>query len=123
MHLSTSFKYMCSAMTVLAYQTAALTDNTWKITYQDDAAVDFTQAPTDEITMTYEIGAGKTPTVNLYTDCSALVSGGTGTAITADLTTTDVTGIVTGDPLDTLTLKINIDKTLIDGSNIWKTGD
>ena len=112
---------MCSAMTVLAYQTAAqLTSDTWAIDYNGDAAVDFTQDNgIEEINMTYDIGTGKTPIVNLYAsaDCSAT------TALTADLATTDITTVAAGDPLDTRTLKINIDKTKIDGSNIWNTGD
>jgi hypothetical protein len=126
---------MCSAMTVLAYQTAAqLTSNTWIITYQNDAAVDFTtSSTTDEITMTYEIGTGKTPTATLWSgDCTDLAAGTAGTAINvADLATPDVTDITTGvdgngdsnAALDKLVLTIDIDKTKIDGSNIWKTGD
>ena len=133
MHLSTSFKYMCSAMTVLAYQSAAqLTTDTWIITYQDDAAVDFTtSSTTDEITMTYEIGTTKTPTAALYAgNCADLAAGGSGTAIDiAGLATPDDTDITTGfdaggvasTTLDTLTLTIDIDKTKIDGSNIWDT--
>ena len=112
---------MCSAMAVLAYQGAAtLTSDTWAINYNGDAAVDFTQDNgIEEINMTYDIGTGKTPIVNLYAsaDCSAT------TALTTDLATTDITTVTTGDPLDTRTLKINIDKTKIDGSNIWNTGD
>ena len=133
MHLSTSFKYMCSAMTVLAYQSAAqLTTDTWIITYQDDAAVDFTTTSTDEITMTYEIGTGKVPTAALYDgDCTDLAAGGPGVAIdVVDLATTNVATIDTledaaggvSTTLDHLTLKIGIDKTKIDGSNIWDTG-
>ena len=125
---------MCSAMAVLAYQSAALTTDTWIITYKNDASVNFsTGSGTDEITMTYEIGTGKAPTATLWSgDCTDLAAGTAGTAIdVADLATADVTDITTGvdgdnvvnSALDKLVLTIDIDKTKIDGSNIWNTGD
>lgn len=108
-------------MAVLAYQGAAtLTENTWKVEYQNDAAVDFTTSSTnDEITLTYLIGAGKTPTLNLYAsaDCSATTTPTAGVATPAV-----VSQIVSGDStLDTLSVRIDVDKTLVDGSNIWET--
>jgi len=114
-------------MAVLAYQGAALDSDTWAINYNSDAAVDFTTSSTnDEIIMTYDIGTGKTPIVNLYAsaDCSDLSGGaaiivGAGNVVVA----TDITTNSAGAPLDTRTLKIDIDKTKIDGSNIWNTGD
>ena len=113
---------MCSAMTVLAYQTAAqLTSNTWAINYNEDAAVDFTTSSVDEITMTYGIGTGKTPIVNLYAsaDCSATTAVTTGVATPAV-----VSQVVSGDStLDTLTVGIDIDKALITSSNIWNNVD
>ena len=108
-------------MAVLAYQGAAqLTTNTWKVEYQNDAAVDFTTSSTNnEITLTYLIGAGKAPTLNLYAsaDCSATTAATTGVATPAV-----VSQVVSGDlTLDTLSVRIDVDKTLVDGSNIWDT--
>ena len=63
-------------------------------------------------------------------NCADLAAGGSGTAIDiAGLATPDDTDITTGfdaggvasTTLDTLTLTIDIDKTKIDGSNIWDT--
>ena len=107
-------------MALLATPSAAqLTANTWAVNYNDDAVPDFTTSSTNEVVLSYLIGAGQTPVLNLYAsaDCSAT------TALTADLATTDITTVAIGDPLDARTLKINIDKTKIDGSNIWNTGD
>jgi len=119
-------------MAALAYQVAALDGDTWIITYQDDAVVNFsTGSGTDEITMTYEIGTGKAPTATLWSgDCTDLADGTAGTAIdVAGLATADVTDITTGVDgngdanlaLDKLVLTIDIDKIKIDGSNIWDT--
>jgi len=96
-----------------------LTANTWAVTYQGDAAVDFTSSSTNEVTLSYLIGAGQTPVLNLYAspDCS------TETAV-------DVVGLATtsfsttsGNSLDTIAVGIDIDKTKIVGSNIWDATD
>ena len=98
-----------------------LTANTWAVTYQGDAAVDFTSGSTNEVTLSYLIGAGKTPTLNLYAspDCSAE------TAVTAGVATPAVVSQAVSDDssLDTLTVGIDIDKTKIVGSNIWDATD
>ena len=120
MHLSTSFKYICSAMALLATPSAAqLTANTWAITYQGDAAVDFTSGSTNEVTLSYTIGAGKTPTLNLYDspDCSAETAIDVAGLATTSFSTTS------GDSLDTIAVGIDIDKTKIVGSNIWNSVD
>ena len=98
-----------------------LTANTWAVTYQGDASVDFTSDSTNEVTLSYTIGAGKTPVLNLYAspDCSAE------TAVTAGVATLAVVSQAVSDDssLDTLTVGIDIDKTKIVGSNIWDATD
>jgi len=68
--------------------------------------------------VSYTIGTGKTPVLNLYAsaDCS------TETAVTTGLATTSFT-TTSGSPLDTIAVGIDIDKTLIATSNIWNAGD
>jgi len=99
--------------------TAQITSDTWAVNYQGDAAVDFTLNSSNEVTMSYAIGAGKAPTVTLYDgDCTgtdAITEVGTATASFA--------GIVEGSTLDLVTVAIDIDKTKIAGSNIWNSGD
>jgi len=98
-----------------------LTANTWAVTYQDDAVPDFTTSSTNEVVLSYLIGAGKTPTLNLYAsaDCSASTAATTGVA-----TPVVVSQVVSGDStLDTLTVGIDIDKALITSSNIWNNVD
>ena len=107
-------------MALLASPSAAqLTANTWAVTYQGDAAVDFTSSSTNEVVMSYEIGAGQTPVLNLYAsaDCS------TETAIdVAGLATTSF-ATTSGSPLDTIDVSIDFDKAKIVGSNIWDASD
>ena len=123
MHLSTSFKYICSAMALLATPSAAqLTANTWAINYNDDAVPDFTTSSTNEVVLSYLIGAGQTPVLNLYAsaDCSATTAATTGVATPAVVSQVVSTGDST---LDTLTVGIDIDKALITSSNIWNNVD
>jgi hypothetical protein len=100
--------------------TAQITTDTWAVNYQDDAAVDFTAASTDEVTMSYQIGTGQAATVSLYasSDCT-----GTDAITTGLASATQTTVALTTTTLDTLNVAINIDKTNIVGSNIWNTGD
>ena len=120
-------------MAVLAYQGAALDSDTWKIEYQSTPTFDFTQGNSnEEIKLIYKVGPGKLPIVTLYDgNCDDLAAGGSPTALTVggpsdvvvdtDITTDYTAASPPGTPLDTRTLKINIDKTLIDGSIIWDT--
>ena len=102
-------------MALLATPSAALDADTWAINYQNDAAPDFTASSTNnEVTLSYTIGTGQTPVLNLYAsaDCS------TETAVTTGLATTSFT-TTSGSPLDTIDVSIDFDKTKIVGSNIW----
>jgi len=102
-------------------QPSALTANTWAVNYNDDAVPDFTTSSTNEVVLSYLIGAGKTPTLNLYAgaDCSATTAATTGVATPAV-----VSQVISGDStLDTLTVGIDIDKALITSSNIWNNVD
>ena len=119
MNLSTSFKYICSATLLATPSAAQLTADTWAINYQNDAAPDFTTTSTNEVTLSYTIGTGKTPTLNLYAsaDCSAETAIDVAGLATTSFTTTS------GEPLDTIAVGIDIDKTKIVGSNIWNAGD
>jgi len=107
-------------MALLATPSAAqLTADTWAINYQNDAAPDFTASSTNnEVTLSYTIGTGQTPVLNLYAsaDCS------TETAVTTDLATTSFTA-TSGSTLDTIDVSIDFDKTNIVGSNIWDATD
>ena len=108
-------------MALLASPSAAqLTANTWAINYQNDAALDFTASSTNnEVTLSYTIGTGQTPVLNLYAsaDCS------TETAIdVAGLATTSF-ATTSGSPLDTIDVSIDFDKSKIVGSNIWDALD
>ena len=69
--------------------------------------------------MSYTIGAGKTPTLNLYAsaDCSAETAIDVAGLATASFSTTS------GDSLDTIAVGIDIDKTKIVDSNIWDATD
>lgn len=115
------YRLYCFQQLTASPSAAQLTANTWAVTYQGDAAVDFTPSSTNEVVMSYLIGAGKTPTLNLYasSDCSDT------TAVTTGVATPQVVSqVVSGDStLDTLTVGIDIDKALIDSSNIWDDGD
>ena len=83
---------------------------------------DFTTSSTNEVVLSYLIGADKTPTLNLYAsaDCSATTAATTGVATPAVVSQAVSTGDST---LDTLTVGIDIDKALITASNIWNAGD
>ena len=71
--------------------------------------------------MSYTIGAGQTPVLNLYAspDCS------TETAVTTGVATPAIVSQAVSDDssLDTLTVGIDIDKAKIAGSNIWDATD
>ena len=99
-----------------------LTANTWAVNYQGDAAVDFTSSSTNEVVLSYFIGAGQTPVLNLYAsaDCSAE----TAIDVAGVATPAVVSQVVSDDSsLDTLTVGIDIDKAKIVGSNIWDALD
>ena len=66
MYFSTTFKYMCTAMALLASPTKAAVGN-WDITYLS-TATNFTQGATNDITLSYIVGTGRAFNIDLYTD-------------------------------------------------------
>ena len=108
MYFSTTFKYMCSAMALLASPTKAAVGN-WDISYLS-TATNFTQGATNDITLSYIVGTGRTFDIDLFTnDCV--------TAINITITNTNTRTV--GDPEDTLEIMFDLDKTDITSSNIW----
>ena len=111
MYFSTTFKYMCTAMALLASPTKAAVGN-WDITYLS-TATNFTQGATNDITLSYIVGTGRAFNIDLFTnDCQTAI----------DITITNTNTRTVGDPSsteDTLEIMFDLDKTDITSSNIW----
>lgn len=95
-------------MALLASPTKAAVGN-WDISYLS-TATNFTQGATNDITLSYIVGTGRTFDIDLFTnDCV--------TAINITITNTNTRTV--GDPEDTLEIMFDLDKTDITSSNIW----
>ena len=109
---SSIFKSICAATAILASPTAAQIGN-WDILYQSLEA-DFQDSVTNEITLDYLIGAGRTFNIDLFNkDCISPITGMTITPTTARLNG------VTADH-DGLEIMLDLDKSAITSSNIWE---
>ena len=109
---SSIFKSICVATAILASPTAAQIGN-WDILYQSLEA-DFQDSVTNEITLDYLIGAGRTFNIDLFNkDCISPITGMTITPTTARLNG------VTADH-DGLEIMLDLDKSAITSSNIWE---
>ena len=111
---SSIFKSICAAAAFGASPTAAQIGN-WDILYQS-LETDFQDSVTNEITLKYKIGTGRTFDVALFEkNCVGPI---TGMNITS---TTDLTPLITTD-LDQLEIMLDLDKSAITSSNIWDGG-
>ena len=111
MYFSTTFKYMCSAMALLASPTKAAVGN-WDISYLS-TATNFTQGATNYITLSYIVGTGRVFNIDLFTnDCVTAID------ITITNTNTRTVGVPSSTE-DTLEIMFDLDKTDITSSNIW----
>ena len=109
---SSIFKSICAATAILASPTAAQIGN-WDILYQS-LETDFQDSVTNEITLDYLIGAGRTFNIDLFNkDCISPITGMTITPTTARLNG------VTADH-DGLEIMLDLDKSAITSSNIWE---
>ena len=109
---SSIFKSICVATAILASPTAAQIGN-WDILYQSLEA-DFQDSVTNEITLDYLIGVGRTFNIDLFNkDCISPITGMTITPTTARLNG------VTADH-DGLEIMLDLDKSAITSSNIWE---
>ena len=109
---SSIFKTICAATAILASPTAAQIGN-WDILYQS-LETDFQDSVTNEITLDYLIGAGRTFNIDLFNkDCISPITGMTITPTTARLNG------VTADH-DGLEIMLDLDKSAITSSNIWE---
>ena len=109
---SSIFKSICVATAILASPTAAQIGN-WDILYQSLEA-DFQDTVTNEITLDYLIGVGRTFNIDLFNkDCISPITGMTITPTTARLNG------VTADH-DGLEIMLDLDKSAITSSNIWE---
>ena len=109
---SSIFKSICVATAILASPTAAQIGN-WDILYQS-LETDFQDSVTNEITLDYLIGAGRTFNIDLFNkDCISPITGMTITPTTARLNG------VTADH-DGLEIMLDLDKSAITSSNIWE---
>ena len=109
---SSIFKSICAATVILASPTAAQIGN-WDILYQS-LETDFQDSVTNEITLDYLIGAGRTFNIDLFNkDCISPITGMTITPTTARLNG------VTADH-DGLEIMLDLDKSAITSSNIWE---
>ena len=109
---SSIFKSICAAAAILASPTAAQIGN-WDILYQS-LETDFQDSVTNEITLDYLIGAGRTFNIDLFNkDCISPITGMTITPTTARLNG------VTADH-DGLEIMLDLDKSAITSSNIWE---
>ena len=115
MYFSTTFKYMCTAMALLASPTKAAVGN-WDISYLS-TETNFTQGATNDITLSYIIGTGRAFNIDLFTnDCVTAI----------DITITNTFTRTVGDPSsteDTLEIMFDLDKTDITSSNIWDSAN
>ena len=109
---SSIFKSICVATAILVSPAAAQIGN-WDILYQS-LETDFQDSVTNEITLDYLIGAGRTFNIDLFNkDCISPITGMTITPTTARLNG------VTADH-DGLEIMLDLDKSAITSSNIWE---
>ena len=108
---SSTFKSICAVATFLASPTVAQIGN-WDIVYQS-LETDFQDSVTNEITLDYLIGTGRTFNIDLFDkDCTEPITGMTITPSTVR------TNGITADH-DQLEIMLDLDKTDITSSNIW----
>ena len=108
---SSIFKSICAAAAILATPTSAQIGN-WDILYQS-LETDFQEGVTNEITLDYLIGTGRTFNIDLFDkDCVAPITGMNIITTTARMSNVDADH-------DGLEIMLDLDKSSITSSNIW----
>ena len=118
----TSSIFYCIAAAFIALPTAIAQPGNWDINYQSPMITNFAHTATNEIIMSYQIGAGRAFQIDLFDKgCVEAVAG-----ITIE-TTTERTAGADADPVlaehDQLDIMLNFDKAEIASSNIWTSPD
>ena len=111
---SSTFSSICAATAaaLFASPTTAQVIGNWDILYQS-LTTDFQDSVTNEITLDYRIGTGRTFSIDLFD--KSCVSPITGMSI---IPTTALTSGITADH-DQLEIMLDLDKSAITSSNIW----
>ncbi len=109
------FKYFLIAATFYISPGASQVLGNWDILYRS-LATDFQHSVTNELTLDYHIGKGRTYQVDLYEkNCVGSITG-----MSIIPTTNRTTGVMTNH--DELKIMIDLDKSTITSSNIWIDG-